>query len=157
MLKINTNAPNFSLKSQDGVVKTLQDFAGSWLLLYFYPKDNTPGCTAEACSFKNNWQELEKRNCNVVGISADSVKSHQKFASFWSLPFTVLSDPTKETSNAYQALVEKSMFGKKYMGIARVSYLIDPKGKIAKTYPDVNPLFHTKEVLADLTFLQVQS
>lgn len=128
----------------------LSDYKGKWVLVYFYPKDDTPGCTKEACGIRDNFPAFEKINATVFGISADSVKSHQKFIEKYQLPFTLLSDETKETINAYAAWGEKSMMGKKYMGILRNSYLINPEGKVVKIYEKVKPEGHAQEVLNDI-------
>lgn len=153
-LVVNQRAPSFSLPDQNGSVHTLEQYEGSWLLLYFYPKDDTPGCTVEACSFRDGWQECKKAGLIVLGVSPDSVESHRKFAAKHGLPFTLLSDTDKRTLIAYQAWGEKSMFGKKYMGVLRSSVLIDPNGKIAKLYPKVNVKNHARDVLKDLKKLK---
>ena len=150
MLKVGTKAPDFKLPDQNGEIHKLSDYKGSWLLIYFYPKDDTSGCTAEACSIRDNIPQFEKLDCSVVGISADSVKSHEKFVNKYDLNFTILSDEDKKVLNKYGVWVEKSMYGKKYMGIARTSFLIAPNGKIAKIYEKVKPDLHADEVLADL-------
>lgn len=149
MLEINKKAPEFSLSDQNGNMHTLEQYSGDWLLLYFYPKDDTPGCTQEACTIRDVWSAFKEANLKVLGVSADSVKKHKKFEEKHSLPFTLLSDESKGMLDSYEALVEKSMFGKKYMRIARISYLIDPQGIIKKVYPKVKPSEHAEEVLAD--------
>lgn len=151
MLKVGTLAPNFSAKDQDGELRTLSEFLGRYLLLYFYPRDNTPGCTLEACSFRDHYDVLKNKGVEIVGISKDSSGSHGKFADRFALPFTLLSDPDKKIMTAYDTLSEKSFMGKTYVGTDRVSYLIDPNGTIIQAYPDVNPLTHTKQVLEDLS------
>jgi peroxiredoxin Q/BCP len=148
-MKIGSKAPLFSLLDQAGELHKLSDSLGQWVLLYFYPKDDTPGCTIEACSFRDQWPKFKRLKIKVFGISADSPKSHDKFATKFNLPFTLLSDPEKKTIEKYGALREKSMFGKKYMGIHRMSVLINPEGKIAKIYEQVNPMTHVDEVLKD--------
>lgn len=125
-----------------------------WLLLYFYPKDDTPGCTKEACGLRDWFGKYEKAGCRVVGISADSSASHEKFAKRYKLPFMLLSDEEKVAIQAYGVWQQKSFMGKKYMGIVRMSYLIDPKGNIAKVYPEVSPEEHAQEVLKDLAELR---
>lgn len=150
MLKDKTKAKNFRLPDQDGKIHTLHDYAGEWILIYFYPKDATPGCTIEACSFRDNMPFLEDIGVKVLGVSADSIESHNKFAQKHNLTFPLLSDTNKEMLQTYGVWQEKSMFGKKYMGIDRTSYLIDPEGKIAKVYQKVKPAKHVKEVIADL-------
>lgn len=154
MLEQGSVAPTFSLLAQDGKEHTLSNYKGKWVILYFYPKDDTPGCTVEACSIKDNWHEFEKLDVVVFGASADSVASHKKFKEKYDLPFTLLSDSDKKTLTDYQVWTEKSMFGKKYMGIQRATYIIDPKGLIAKVYPKVTPTSHAGALLADLEKLQ---
>ncbi len=150
MLKKGTKAKDFTLADQDGKMHTLSDYFGNWILVYFYPKDDTPGCTKEACMIGDVFPKFKKLKAKVFGISADSVKSHKKFAEKYDLPFTLLSDPDKKVLKMYGALGEKSMYGKKYIGILRTSYLIAPNGKIAKVYEKVNPEKHAEEVLADI-------
>jgi len=148
-MKIGSKAPRFSLQDQAGKTHNLSDYLGQWVLLYFYPKDDTPGCTIEACAFRDNWPKFKRLKIKVFGISADSSKSHDKFATKFDLPFTLLSDPEKKMIDTYGALREKSMFGKKYLGIHRMSVLVNPEGKIAKIYENVNPMTHVDEVLKD--------
>lgn len=150
MLKIKTKAPDFSLKDQDNHYHQLSQYIGQWVLLYFYPKDNTPGCTIEACSFRDNLNELIKYHVQVLGISADSVESHKKFHQKQKLNFPILSDPDKEIIKKYQAFGEKKFLGKTFLGTLRISYLINPHGIIEKVYPKVNPLKHALEVIEDL-------
>jgi len=147
-------APNFELLDQDNVIHTLSDYAGSWLLVYFYPKDDTPGCTKEACAFRDMSSEFAKRGIKVVGISKDTVKSHRKFADKFELPFTLLSDPEKTTIQAYNAWGEKKFMGRIFDGILRMSFLIDPQGNIVKEYPKVTPDQHAEEILTDFDALQ---
>ncbi len=143
------SAPAFSLKNQDSKMVSLSDYAGQWLLLYFYPKDDTPGCTKEACNFRD-WKEyLAEKGLEVVGISKDSPVSHSKFAKKHNLNFTLLSDPDAVAIKAYEAYGEKKMFGKTYLGIKRNSYLINPKGQIVKSYLNVNPAKHISEITKD--------
>lgn len=152
-MKIGSKASPFSLQDQAGEIHKLSAYLGQWVLLYFYPKDDTPGCTVEACSFRDHWPKFKRLKIKVFGISADSPKSHDKFATKFDLPFTLLSDPEKKTIEKYGALREKSMFGKKYMGIERMSVLVNPEGKIVKIYKKVNPEVHAQEVLKDLKVL----
>lgn len=154
MLKIGQIAPLFALADRTGALHELQQYRDKWVLLYFYPKDNTPGCTTEACAVRDNWGAFTTKNAVVLGVSADSQKSHQKFVSQHQLPFPVLSDPEKTVITEYGALIEKSMFGKKYLGINRISYLINPTGLIAKLYQKVEPSTHIDEVLKDLDAAQ---
>lgn len=152
-LKISSNAPDFKLPDQAGKIHQLSDYQGKWLLLYFYPKDNTPGCTVEACSLRDNWADFGKLNASVLGVSADSVASHQKFADKFSLSFPILADEEKFMIRRYGVLAPKSMFGKTFLGIKRSSFLIDPQGKIAKIYEKVKPVEHAAQVLQDLAEL----
>lgn len=149
-LEIGSLAPSFVLPDQNGKTHQLADYGGKWLLLYFYPKDNTPGCTVEACTIRDSWDEFAKLNSVVLGISADNVSSHQKFATKHSLPFPILADEKKTMLQAYGVLAPKSMFGKTFLGIKRSSFLIDPGGKIVKIYKNVKPAEHAKQVLTDI-------
>lgn len=143
------------MQDQNGVTKTLQDYVGRWVVLYFYPKDNTPGCTTEACKFRDERDSIAALgNAEVIGVSKDSVKSHKKFADKHNLNFTLLSDETGEMVQAYGAWQEKSMFGKKYMGIQRMTVIINPEGYIVKEYPRANPVTHAVEIINDLQMLQ---
>ena len=148
-------APDFSLSDQNNKTHSLSDYSGKWVVLYFYPKDDTPGCTTEACSFRDERDAIaEYGNCVVIGVSKDDVKSHKKFADKFDLNFTLLSDPELETIKAYGAWGERSMFGRKYMGIIRSTVIVDPKGNIAKEYPKVDPKKHAAEIIKDLKSLQ---
>jgi thioredoxin-dependent peroxiredoxin len=142
-----TPAPDFTLPASDGSEVTLSALRGQYVVLYFYPKDDTPGCTTEACSFRDNWHTLEQRGVRVLGISRDSVKSHQKFAEKYGLPFTLLSDEGGEVTEKYGVWVEKSMYGKTYMGIARVTFVVGPDGVISHVWEKVHPEGHAAEVL----------
>lgn len=143
-------APDFSLPDQTGKIHRLSDYKGKWLIVYFYPKDDTPGCTKEACNFRDASKEYQKRGVAIVGISKDSIKSHEKFAGRYKLNFPILADELGEVIESYGAWGQKSMFGKKYMGILRNTYLINPEGEIAKEYEGVKPEVHNKELLKDL-------
>jgi thioredoxin-dependent peroxiredoxin len=154
MLKIGRKAPTFSLVDQNYETHTLKQYAGSWVLLYFYPKDDTPGCTKEACAIADVYKDFKRMKVTVLGVSKDTPKSHKKFAEKYSLPFTLLSDPAMEMMDTYGAFVEKTMYGKKVRGTNRISYLINPEGKIAKSYPEVDPANHALELLADIKVLQ---
>lgn len=143
-------APAIKLKDQNGEIRTLSEFAGSYVLVFFYPKDLTPGCTTEACSFQDNLSKLNKLNIQVIGISCDDVASHKKFADKYKLKFPLLADVDKEVVKKYGVWVEKSMYGKKYMGIQRDSFLIDPQGQIAKHYTKVKPAEHVAEIIEDI-------
>ena len=147
-LKVGAKAPAFSLKDTDGNTVKLGDFKGQKVVLYFYPKDDTPGCTKEACSFRDEFAQLKKRGVGVLGVSADDQKAHQKFTEKYSLPFTLLSDPEHEMIEKYGAWVEKNMYGRKYMGIARITYIIDEAGKIAHAFAKVKPGIHAQEVIS---------
>lgn len=143
-------APEFTLADQNGDMHALSDFRGKWVLLYFYPKDSTPGCTIEACTIRDQFQDFKKIDAVVLGVSTDSVKSHKKFADAYELPFTLLADEAKEVVGQYGVFGEKKFMGRTYMGTSRTSFLIDPKGKIAKVYEKVKPADHAAQVIADL-------
>lgn len=143
-------APDFTLPDQHGEEHSLTDYRGSWVLLYFYPKDDTPGCTIEACAFRDQFKDFEKVGAVVLGVSTDSVESHRKFAAAFELPFTLLADVHKEVVGRYGVFGEKKFMGKTYMGTQRASFLIDPKGIVRKVYPRVKPEIHAGEVIADL-------
>lgn len=149
-----TTALDFELPDQDGKNHKLSDYKGKWVLLYFYPKDDTPGCTKEACLIRDSFPDFGKLNITVLGVSTDSVKSHKKFEEKYNLPFTLLADEQKEVVNLYGVYGEKSFMGKTYMGTMRNSFLINPEGKIAKIYEKVKPDIHAKEVLKGISTLQ---
>lgn len=149
-IQVGEMAPDFKLVDQSGKTHQLADYVGKWLLIYFYPKDNTPGCTTEACELRDAWSVLSDLGAVVLGVSADSVASHDNFAKKFKLPFPLLADENKEMIQAYEVLVEKSMFGKKFLGIKRSSFLVDPKGQIVKIYQKVKPNEHAQEVVEDL-------
>ena len=148
LLEVGDKAPAFQTTDQDGDEVSLRDFKGKKLVLYFYPKDDTPGCTKEACSFRDGWSKFRRKGVAVLGVSVDDEKSHRKFADKFSLPFPLLADTDKEIVKAYGVWGEKSMYGRKYMGTHRVTYLVDEKGKIAAVWPKVKPDAHADEVLA---------
>ncbi len=150
MLKPGQKAPSFTLPDQEGKSHSLADYQGQWILLYFYPKDDTPGCTKEACMIRDAWPKFKKLNIQVFGVSVDSPKSHAKFADKYDLPFTLLADEDKTLVEKYGVWGEKKFMGRRYMGIHRVSFLIDPDGNIAKIYEAVKPEKHALEVLEDL-------
>lgn len=150
MVKVGERAPEFKLSNQDGKDVALSDLKGKWVVLYFYPKDMTPGCTQEACGFELLRVALEQNNAVILGVSKDSAASHQKFADKHDLKFNLLSDPDHRVIEAYGAWVEKSMFGKKYMGISRDTILINPEGEIAKIYRKVKPGDNPKEILEEV-------
>lgn len=145
-LKVGDKAPDFSLPDQSGTTRSLKDFKGKKLVFYFYPKDNTSGCTKEACAFQENLGVLEKKGVNVVGVSADSVASHKKFADQYDLQFPLLSDEKKEVLKSYNVWKKKSMYGKEYIGIERTTYVIDEKGKITHIFPKVKVNGHVDAV-----------
>jgi len=147
MLKEGDKAPAFTAKDQDGKTVKFSDLKGSRVVLYFYPKDDTPGCTKEACSFRDADDVYRKKGIKVYGVSTDNEKSHQKFISKFQLPFDLLADTEKEIVEKYGVWGEKSMYGKKYMGTFRKSFLIDEKGKIVKIFDKVNVSEHADEVL----------
>lgn len=149
MSLLNTKAPDFSLLDQDGKMHSLSQYKGKKILLYFYPKDDTPGCTTEACSFRDHLNELKKQGVQVLGVSADTEKSHKKFAERFQLNFPLLADVDKKLIEDYGVWKQKSMFGKKYMGIQRDSFLIDEEGVVIKHYEKVKPNEHVDEVIAD--------
>lgn len=150
MLTIGSSAPNFSLPDQDGKMHTLSEYRGRWILIYFYPKDDTPGCTKEACMIRDAFPRFEGVHAEVFGISKDSVASHKSFSEKYELQFPLLSDENREVIESYGVWREKKMMGKSYMGTARTSFLIDPEGVIQKIYESVKPEVHAEEVLADL-------
>ena len=141
--------PSFSLPDKDGKTHSSTEFKGKWTLIYFYPKDDTPGCTKEACSFRDASTEYEKKGITVVGISKDSVSSHKKFAQKYNLQFLLLSDESKEVIKKFGAWGVKKFMGKEFEGTKRNSYLINPEGEIVKSYENVNPLTHSAEILHD--------
>ncbi len=150
MLKIGRKAPQFSLLDQDRQTHTLKQYTGQRVLLYFYPKDDTPGCTKEACMIADVYKDFKRMKVQVFGVSKDTPASHKKFAEKYQLPFTLLSDPAMTMMDQYGALVMKKMYGKDVRGTNRISYLIDRTGKIAKVYPDVDPATHALALLQDL-------
>jgi peroxiredoxin Q/BCP len=147
MVKEGQAAPDFKLQDDEGIWRTLADYAGLHLVLYFYPKDDTPGCTAEACSFRDEYSEFRTRGIATVGVSADSVESHQKFKEKYHLRFPLLSDPDKKAIKAYGVWKEKSMYGKTFMGIERTTFMIDANGKIEKIFPKVKVAEHVQDIL----------
>lgn len=150
LLTIGDAAPAFNLPNQDGETIQLSQFSGSWVVLYFYPRAMTPGCTTQACDLRDGLSELKKLNAVVLGISPDKPASLKKFVEKEGLNFTLLGDETHAMAENYGAWQEKSMYGKKYMGMVRMTYLIDPQGKIAHIMPKVSPKTHMDDVLAFL-------
>jgi peroxiredoxin Q/BCP len=147
-------APNFTLPDQNNALHSLEDYRGKWVVLYFYPKDDTPGCTTEACSFRDEYEYLQELGLNILGVSKDSVKSHAKFADKYDLKFPLLSDVNGETIKAYGAWGEKKFMGREFEGILRQTFLINPEGKIAKEYPKVTPKEHVGEIIKDFESLK---
>ena len=150
MLKAGDKAPDFSLEDDSGQRITLKSLRGRKVILYFYPKDDTPGCTREACGFRDHWAGFGKVNAAVYGVSKDSIDSHQKFKEKYSLPFPLLSDPELETAKAFGAWGEKNMYGKKTMGLIRSTFVIDEQGKIEKVYGKVDVDEHADALLTYL-------
>ena len=150
MLKVGEMAPQFSLPTGDGKTLTLKDLKGKKVVLYFYPKDDTSGCTKEACSFQENLSAVKKKGAVVLGVSADSAASHAKFARKYNLGFPLLSDEKREVLKAYGVWKEKSLYGRKYMGIERTTFIINENGRIARIFSKVKVDGHTNEVLAAL-------
>lgn len=147
MLQEGMQAPAFTLADKDGKMVSLSDLLGKKVVLYFYPKDNTPGCTRQACAFASAYSEFEKKNAAVIGISKDSISSHEKFAEKYNLPFILLSDPELQAIQAYGVWQEKKLYGKTSMGVVRTTFIIDEQGKIMKVMPKVKPDTNTVEVL----------
>ena len=149
-LHIGDVAPDFTLLDQEGSQHTLSAYRGRWVVVYFYPKDDTPGCTKEACAFRETFPEFEKLNMPIFGVSTDSVKSHEKFVTKYDLPFTLLADEDKQVVQLYGVWGKKKFRGKEYEGTHRMSFLIDPEGRIAKIYEQVQPTAHAEEVIRDV-------
>lgn len=147
-------AYNFELPDQEGTTRNLVEYKGKWIVLYFYPKDNTPGCTKEACSFRDSYHQLQGMGVQIIGISKDSVSSHKKFAEKFSLNFPILSDVELIAIKKYGAWGKKKFMGREFEGTLRNTYLIDPQGNLIKTYEKVNPLFHASEIIADIKKLK---
>lgn len=147
MLANGTKAPDFELPDQDNQKHSLRDYRGKWVVLYFYPKDNTPGCTKEACNFRDSYRQLLAKGIVILGISKDSVESHQKFAAKYQLNFPLLADTEKQAIQAYEAWGVKKFMGREFAGVKRITYLIDPEGSIRQGFAKVNPLTHAQEIL----------
>ncbi|KER09714.1 MAG: peroxiredoxin [[Candidatus Thermochlorobacteriaceae] bacterium GBChlB] len=148
LLEVGATAPGFKSIDQNGEPISLTEFKGKKVVLYFYPKDDTPGCTKEACAFRDNFPKFKKLNVEVLGVSVDDQKKHQKFAEKFDLPFRLVVDDEKKIVQDYGVWGEKSMYGKKYFGTNRVTYLIDETGKIEHVFPKVKPETHAEEILA---------
>ena len=151
MLNVNTKAPDFTLSDKDGNPVSLSDFLGKKIVLYFYPRDNTPGCTRQACAFAGAYEQFKSLDVVVIGISKDSVASHLKFAQKYELPFILLSDPELQAIQAYDVWQEKKNYGKVSMGVVRSTYVIDEQGNIEKVMPKVKPDTNAAEILSYLT------
>ena len=151
MLEVGTQAPDFTLPDQNGNRHSLSDYRGKEVILYFYPKDNTPGCTKQACGFAERYPKFTDKGAVVLGISKDSVASHKKFEEKYGLPFTILSDPELVAIQAYDVWQEKKNYGKTYMGVVRTTYLIDEEGKIVKTFDKVKAADNPEQMLGELS------
>ena len=151
MLEIGMKAPEFTLNDKDGNAVSLSDFLGKKVVLYFYPRDNTPGCTRQACAFAAAYEGFKSKDVAVIGVSKDSVASHQKFAQKYNLPFVLLSDPERQAIEAYGVWQEKKLYGKVSVGVVRTTFLIDEQGMIEKVMPKVKPDTNAAEILACLT------
>lgn len=147
-------AKDFTLPDQDGKSHSLADYRGKWVVLYFYPKDDTPGCTKEACNFRDSLAELKNMGVVILGVSKDSVSSHKKFAEKYNLNFPILSDEAKEVIQKYDAWGKKKFLGKEFEGTIRTTYLINPEGQITKVYKNVNPSIHAGEIIKDFQLLK---
>jgi len=150
MIQEGKKAPGFKLKDKEGKEHSLSDFLGKKVVLYFYPKDDTPGCTKEACDFRDNLETFEEKNAVIIGVSPDDGNSHEKFISKYELPFVLLSDPEKKVLEKYDAWGAKSMYGRTYMGVIRSTVLIDEEGKVIKHYPKVRVTNHIRDILKEI-------
>ena len=149
-MEINDKAPDFNSVDQNGEKIALKDYRGKWVVLYFYPRADTPGCTIEACSFRDSFKRVEKIGAVVLGVSPDTAKDQKKFVDKYDLPFTLVADADKKIGNAYGVMQEKNMYGKKVMGIARTTFIIGEDGRIRKIFEKVKPEGHAAQVLAAL-------
>jgi len=147
MLKEGTSAPNFTARDANGETIRLKDLRGKKVVLYFYPKDDTPGCTKEACSFRDAFSDFKKRGIEILGVSIDSEAAHKKFTAKYQLPFTLVADPDHAIADSYGVYGEKKFMGRTYLGVKRITFLIDEKGKIKKVFEKVKPEEHAREVL----------
>jgi peroxiredoxin Q/BCP len=150
MLSEGDKAPDFDLTDDEGQRVRLADLKGKTVVLYFYPKDDTPGCTTEACNFRDQYKDYSKKKAVILGVSADDVKSHEKFKKKYNLPFHLLADPEKKAIEAYGVWKEKSMYGRKYMGIERTTFIVSPEGKIKKVFPKVSVTGHADAVFSEI-------
>ena len=151
MLKTGEKAPSFKLQDSEGMVHSLEDYQGKTFVVYFYPKDDTPGCTKEACSFRDNYSAFEEAGVEIIGISPDTVESHQKFSEKYELPFTLLADPDHKVCEAYEVWGLKKSFGREYEGVFRTTFIIGPEGKIKRVFENVKPSEHSQEVLEEVS------
>lgn len=149
--KEGTNAPDFALSDESGKVHKLEDYRGRSFVLYFYPKDDTPGCTTEACNFRDDYSAYQQKNIEILGVSPDSTKSHVKFKQKYQIPFPLLSDENHQVCEAYGVWGRKKFMGKEYDGVFRTTFVIGPDGKIIKIFENVKPADHSKEIIAALT------
>jgi peroxiredoxin Q/BCP len=148
LLEEGTQAPDFALQDENGSTHRLSDYRGRPIILYFYPKDDTPGCTTEACNFRDDYSEYEKAGVTILGVSPDSPKSHMKFKQKYHLPFTLLADDGHKVCDLYGVWGPKKFMGRSFEGVNRTTYLIDPEGKISRVFANVRPAEHSKEILA---------
>jgi peroxiredoxin Q/BCP len=146
-MEVNSKAPEFTLPDQDGKEISLKDYRGSYVVLYFYPRADTPGCTIEACEFRDSYKKMEKSGAVLLGISPDTSKAQKKFEEKFSLPFTLLADADRKVADSYGVVVQKNMYGKKVTGVARTTFIIGPDGKIVHIFNKVKPEGHAEEVL----------
>ena len=153
-IQVGDPAPEFTLPDQNGEQHSLSEYRGHWVLIYFYPKDDTPGCTKEACAIRDNFPQFGQLDARVLGISIDSVASHKKFEQKYELPFTLLADEDKNVVRLYEVWGLKKSFGREYQGTKRMSYLVNPEGQIAKIYKSVKPKAHAQQVLGDIQALK---
>jgi len=150
VLQKGTKAPGFELKDSEGSTHKLSDYSGKSVVLYFYPKDDTPGCTKEACSFRDSYADFKEAGVTIIGISPDKVESHKKFKDKYSLPFTLLADPDHQVCEAYGVWGLKKSYGREYEGVYRTTFIIGPEGKIQRVFENVKPSDHSQEVLREL-------
>ena len=150
VLEKGNKAPNFELEDSEGTVHKLSDYQGETIVVYFYPKDDTPGCTKEACSFRDSYKDFKDAGVTIIGISPDKVESHKKFKDKYALPFTLLADSDHEVCESYGVWGLKKSFGREYEGVYRTTYIIDPEGQVQRVFENVKPSDHSQEVLSEL-------
>ena len=151
MLKAGEKAPSFKLQDSEGKVHSLEEYQGKTIVVYFYPKDDTPGCTKEACSFRDDYSAFKEAGVEIIGISPDTIESHQKFSEKYDLPFTLLADPDHKVSEAYEVWGQKKSFGREYEGVFRTTFIIGPESKIKRVFENVKPSDHSQEVLGEVS------